>query len=448
VRVTVVGGGLAGCEVALQLARRGVPVTLFEMKPGRRTPAQKSDELAELVCSNSLRSASLANAVGLLKEEMRRLGSAIIAAADAHRVPAGDALAVDRDGFARAVGDAVRAQARIELRREEVVDLPAARPLVIATGPLTSDPLAERLRALTGSAELYFYDSIAPIVDGETIDWSRVFRASRYGKGDDYVNCPLTEAQYRAFVGEVRRAQKVPLHMFEEPRYFEACLPIEVLAERGDDALAFGPMKPVGLVDPRTGRRPFAVVQLRLENRQGTAYNLVGFQTKLTYPEQRRIFRTIPGLERAELLRLGSVHRNTYLDSPRLLDERLMLRSAHGVHFAGQVTGVEGYVESAAVGLYVGLLLAAEGRGARVEPPPRTTALGALLAHVREGSLSGRFTPQNVNWGLFPRLEGPRRKDKLAWSERALADLAAWADEHAALGSRASGAAPVAALTG
>jgi methylenetetrahydrofolate--tRNA-(uracil-5-)-methyltransferase len=438
-RVTIVGGGLAGCEAALQLARRGVPVTLWEMKPERRTPAQTSDDLAELVCSNSLRSSSLANAVGLLKEEMRRLGSAVIAAADLHRVPAGDALAVDRVAFAQSLTAAVASEPLIEVRHEEVVDIPEARPAVIATGPLTSDALAARIRELTGATQLYFYDSIAPIVDADSIDEEKVFRASRYGKGegDDYVNCPLNEEEYRRFVEEVRRGEKMPLHAFEEPRYFEACLPIEVMAERGDDVLAYGPMKPVGLVDPRTGRRPFAVVQLRLENREGTAYNLVGFQTKLKYPEQKRIFRMIPGLERAEFLRFGSVHRNTYLDSPRLLDERLMLRSAPGLHFAGQMTGVEGYVESAAVGLYVGLLLAAEARGGALSPPPRTTAMGAMLAHVRDGSFSGKFTPQNVNWGLFPRLEGPGKPDKLRYAERALRDLDTWAS--AALTPRATG---------
>jgi methylenetetrahydrofolate--tRNA-(uracil-5-)-methyltransferase len=431
-RVHIVGGGLAGCEAALTLARRGVAVALHEMKPARRTPAHQSEHLAELVCSNSLRSAALTNAVGLLKEEMRRLGSAVIAAADAHRVPAGDALAVDREAFARALTEAVLAEPGIEVRREEVTEIPVERPVVIATGPLTSDALAARIREQTGAGQLYFYDSIAPIVAGDSFDWERVFRASRYGKGEgaDYVNCPLTEGEYRRFVDEVRRAEKVPPHRFEEPRYFEACLPLEVMAERGDDVLAFGPMKPVGLVDPRTGRRPFAVVQLRQENREGTAYNLVGFQTKLTYPEQDRVFRMVPGLGRAEFLRYGSAHRNTYLDSPKLLDERLMLRSAPGVHFAGQVTGVEGYVESAAVGLYLGLMLAAEARGAALPPPPRTTALGALLSHVRHGSLSGTFSPQNVNWGLVPPLaEPPRRKadEKRRLAERALADLAAWA---------------------
>jgi methylenetetrahydrofolate--tRNA-(uracil-5-)-methyltransferase len=435
--VTIVGGGLAGCEAALQLARYGVRVVLHEMKPARRTPAQRSDDLAELVCSNSLRSSNVQNAVGLLKEEMRRLGSFVIAAADATRVPAGDALAVDRDAFAKRLTEAVRAEPLIELRAGEVAEIPSARPLVIATGPLTSDALAARIRELTGATQLYFYDSIAPIVDADSIDESRVFRASRYGKGDgdDYVNCPLDEAQYRAFVAALRDAQKVPAHSFEEPRYFEACLPIEVLAARGDDVLAFGPMKPVGLVDPRTGRRPYAVVQLRLENREGTAYNLVGFQTKLTYGEQSRIFRTIPGLEHAEFLRLGSVHRNTYLDSPRLLDERLMLRSHPGIHFAGQITGVEGYVESAAVGLYVGLLLGCEAQRRAIPPPPRTTALGAMLAHLREGSPHGAFVPQNIHWGLFSRLEPakerlrkrlPKVQARAPYVARAHADLDAW----------------------
>lgn len=440
--VTIVGGGLAGCEAALQLARRGIPVRLHEMKPQRRTPAQTSDALSELVCSNSLRSNNPLNAVGLLKEEMRRLGSTILVAAEETKVPAGDALAVDRDRFAQHMTDAIARETLIEVIAGEVTELPPERPLVIATGPLTSDALAAALRARTGQTQLYFYDSIAPIIDAESIDWDKVFRASRYGKGggDDYVNCPLDEPQYRAFVQEVRAAQKVPLHAFEEPRYFEACLPIEVMAERGDDTLAYGPMKPVGLVDPKTGFRPFAVLQLRLENREATAYNMVGFQTKLTWGEQKRIFRTIPGLESAEFLRFGSVHRNTYLDSPRLLDEHLMLRTpdewASGVYFAGQITGVEGYVESSAVGLYMGLSLSARLLGRPISPPPKTTALGAMLAHVREGSLDGKFTPQNINWGLFPRLddaaERARRKLKGAqsrapYAERALVDLQAWA---------------------
>ena len=448
--VTIVGGGLAGCEAALQLARRGFQVVLHEMKPERRTPAQNSDDLGELVCSNSLRSNNVNNAVGLLKEEMRRLGSAIVAAAEQTRVPAGDALAVDRDQFAARLTAAIRAEANIELRHGEVTHLPAARPLIVATGPLTSDALAAELGALTGQTQLYFYDSIAPIVDADSIDRGKVFQQSRYGKGgsDDYLNCPLDEAQYQAFVENVRGAEKVALREFEDPKYFEGCLPIEVMAERGEQVLAYGPMKPVGLVDPHTGLRPHAVIQLRMENKQATAYNLVGFQTKLTYGEQRRIFRTIPGLENVEFLRMGSVHRNTYLDSPRLLDERLMLKSAPGVYFAGQVTGVEGYVESAAVGLYLALLFATEATGEPLAPPPATTALGAMLAHLREGSLHGGFTPQNINWGLFPRLEGKHKKRKgpdarAPFVERALADLRTWSTAIPGLPQAAPVEAPV-----
>jgi methylenetetrahydrofolate--tRNA-(uracil-5-)-methyltransferase len=436
VLATVVGGGLAGSECAWQLAERGVRVRLYEQKPATRSPAHCGTGLAELVCSNSLRAAAIGNAVGLLKEEMRRCGSLIMACADATRVPAGGALAVDRDRFSAEVTARVDVHPGIE-RVAAVVDrIPGERPVVLATGPLTGEPLARDLASAIGQDQLAYYDSIAPIVTADSIDWSQVFAASRYDKGGDdaYVNCPLDEAQYRAFVAALLAAEKMAAHPFEEPRYFEGCLPIEVMAERGLQTLSFGPMKPVGLTDPRTGRRPFAVVQLRREDQDGSAYNLVGFQTRMTQSEQRRVFALIPGLTHARFERFGSVHRNTFVNSPQVLDEALALRALPGVHLAGQITGVEGYAESAACGLCVGVMLAERVRGLPGLPPPATTALGALLGHLRTPRPD--FQPSNVVWSMFPPLPGPRRmgrKDRRdALARRALEDLRNWSGSAAA----------------
>lgn len=439
--VGVIGGGLAGCECAWQLAERGVAVRLYEMKPHRRTAAQTSDGLAELVCSNSLRSDNPNNAIGLLHEELRQLGSLILRLADQHRVPAGDALAVDRELFSAAVEAHMRNHPRIEVIAQEVVSLQGLGdgPLVVATGPLTSDSLAAELVQLTGQERMAFYDAIAPIIATESIDRSVVFAASRWGKGDgqDYLNCPMDKAQYLAFVEALCSAEYLPLQDFEKGvKYFAGCQPVEVIAASGPQSLRFGPMKPTGLDDPRTGRWPYAVVQLRAENRFGSAYNLVGFQTKMKQGEQRRVFAMIPGLEQAEFLRYGSVHRNTFLDSPRLLDEAMTLRSAPQVRFAGQITGVEGYVESAASGLWVGMRLAADLAGQALPPPPVTTALGAVLHHVVDDSVAD-FQPSNVHFGLMPPLEAQPGQKKLgkgdrkaAHAERARGDLQRWCADH------------------
>jgi methylenetetrahydrofolate--tRNA-(uracil-5-)-methyltransferase len=428
--VTVIGAGLAGSECAYQLARRGVRVRLLEQKPHVRTAAHFSHGAAELVCSNSLRSASLSNAVGLLKEEMRRCGSLIMACADRTRVPAGSALAVDRERFSAEVERELTRHPAIE-RVATVVDrIPTDRPVVIATGPLTSDALAADLARLLGTEYLAYYDSIAPIITADSIDREQVFAASRYDKGGDdaYLNCPLDEPQYRAFVAALVQSEKMAMHAFESVRYFEGCLPIEVMAERGADTLAFGPMKPVGLTDPKTGRWPFAVVQLRREDEAGTAYNMVGFQTRMTQPEQRRVFGMIPGLAAARFERFGSVHRNTFVRAPDVLDETLALRARSDVWLAGQITGVEGYVESAACGLCVGAMLAQRLRGEAPTLPPPTTALGALLGHLRRRS--GDFQPSNVVWSMFPPLTDVRRmgrKDRReALARRALHDLQSW----------------------
>ncbi|GAB4215849.1 MAG: methylenetetrahydrofolate--tRNA-(uracil(54)-C(5)) -methyltransferase (FADH(2)-oxidizing) TrmFO [Sandaracinaceae bacterium] len=435
--VLVVGGGLAGCECAFQLAERGVDVVLVEQKPDKRTPAQVGDGLAELVCSNSFRGAALTNAVGLLKEEMRRAGSLVMAVGDETRVPAGGAFAVDREAFSRAMTARIAAHPRIRVEHREVTELPSERPAVIATGPLTGDALANAIAGVVGADHLAYYDAIAPIVSAASIDESKVFRASRYDKGGDeaYLNCPLDRAQYEAFVQALRSAEKVAPRAFEQVRYFEGCLPIEVMAERGDRTLAFGPMKPVGLTDPRTGRWPYAVVQLRPEDEERTAYNMVGFQTRMKWPEQKRVFAMIPGLENVEILRYGSVHRNTFVESPRVLDDELALRGAPGLHLAGQITGVEGYVESAACGLMLGVALARRivaGAPFAESLPPRTTALGSLWSHLR--TPSERFQPSNVIFSMFPPLglppEAARKLGKrgryAALAERALADLGPW----------------------
>ena len=430
VPVSVIGGGLAGCEAAWQLARRGVPVRLYEMRPARFSAAHTSEGLAELVCSNSFRSDQPANAVGLLHEEMRRLDSLILRAADACRIPAGKALAVDRTHFSIQVTETIAREPRIEIVREEVTELPEGIA-ILATGPLTSDGLAAAIGQICGDS-LYFYDSISPTVYADSLDLGVIFRASRYEDGaGDYLNIPLGRELYYAFVDELVKAEKVPLHRFEKAIYFEACLPIEVMAERGADTLAFGPMKPVGLRDPRGGAPPFAVVQLRQEDKTGTLYNLVGFQTKLRIGEQRRIFRSLPGMAGAVFARYGSAHRNTFIRAPLLLDEQLQHRTRDGLYFAGQIAGVEGYVESAALGLLAGIFVAGRALGAPVTAPPPTTALGALLHHLRNAAPKS-FQPMNVNYGLFPPLADrtrrtPKRERNLRVSARALADLAPWA---------------------
>jgi methylenetetrahydrofolate--tRNA-(uracil-5-)-methyltransferase len=436
--VHIIGGGLAGSEASWQAARAGVPVVLHEMRPVRGTAAHQTSALAELVCSNSLRSDDAANnAVGLLHEEMRRCGSLVLRAADANRVPAGGALAVDRIGFSGAIEAALTAEPLIEIRREEIASLPPAEwdSVIIATGPLTSPALAEAIRAQTGEEALAFFDAIAPIVYAESIDQDKTWRQSRYDKGDgaDYINCALERDAYRAFVEALLAADQVAFHDWEKDTpYFDGCLPIEVMAARGVDTLRYGPMKPVGLTDPHQPRRPYAVVQLRQDNALGSLYNLVGFQTKLRHADQVRIFRTIPGLERAEFARLGGLHRNTFINSPKLLDPTLRLQAMPRLRFAGQITGVEGYVESAAIGLLAGRFAAAEKNNAGVALPPRTTALGALLDHITGGADAKSFQPMNVNFGLFPALpEGEitranRGEKKPLLSRRALGDLGAW----------------------
>jgi methylenetetrahydrofolate--tRNA-(uracil-5-)-methyltransferase len=437
--VVVIGGGLAGCEAAWQLASRGVRVALYEMKPHQRTPAQTSDFFAELVCSNSLRAADPNNAVGLLKEEMRRAGSLIMQAADLARVPAGGAHAVDREIFGKTITERIKQHPNITVHSEEARALPEALA-VLATGPLTTDALAQDLARVVGQERLYFYDSIAPILDAESVDREIVFAQSRYGKGegDEYLNCPLDKEQYYAFVSAIRAGEKVTPHHFEEPKYFEGCLPIEVMAERGDDVLAYGPMKPVGLEDPRTQRRPYAVVQLRPEDVARTAYNMVGFQTRLTWPEQRRIFREfIPGLQRVEFLRMGSVHRNTFLDGPKVLSERLQLRARPGVFLAGQITGVEGYVESTSIGLLVGLFAYGEAASVDIAAPPRETALGSMLSHVT--TPREKYQPSNITHAHFLPLEKRHKKHERgeAYAKRARVALAPWIDSLPLLASTA-----------
>jgi len=427
--ITIIGGGLAGCEAAWQAAEEGAEVTLYEMKPQRFSPAHSSPSLGELVCSNSLRGAGMNNAVGCLKEELRRCGALVMEAADATAVPAGGALAVDREAFAAYLTAKIEGHPRIRLVREEVTSLPNEGTVIVASGPLTSEALSAEIAHLTGSEHLYFYDAIAPIVEADSIDFTKAWRASRYGKGgDDYVNCPLSREEYFAFIAALNAAEKVPGRDFEKVVHFEGCMPIEALAERGELTLAFGAMKPVGLADPRTGREPFAVIQLRQDDRHASLYNLVGFQTKLTYPEQRRIFRSIPGLENARFARLGSMHRNTFLNAPTCLERTLQFKTIPRLFFAGQITGVEGYVESAAMGFLAGIFAPRWSRGLELPLPPATTALGALLTHLSESS-PDNFQPMNVNYGLFPPMEDRRRKRtdrRLALAERALQELAPW----------------------
>ncbi|NWF54973.1 MAG: methylenetetrahydrofolate--tRNA-(uracil(54)-C(5))-methyltransferase (FADH(2)-oxidizing) TrmFO [Syntrophaceae bacterium] len=423
-RITIIGGGLAGCEAAWQAARSGISVSLYEMKPHRFSPAHVSPDLAELVCSNSLRSNSLENAVGLLKEELRRLGSLIIAVAAETRVPAGDALAVDRRAFSAAITSHLAKRENIQITREEVVEIPREGTVVIASGPLTSPHLADAIRKMTGEEHLYFYDAIAPILDGDSLDMKVIFRASRYGEGNDYLNCPLNAEEYFRFVEELTKAEKVPYREFEKPVHFEGCLPIEEMAERGRETLAHGPMKPVGLKDPRTGKTPYAVVQLRQEDSLGSAYNMVGFQTKLRWREQERVFRMIPGLEKAQFLRFGSLHRNTFIHSPTLLEKTLQWKRDPRIFFAGQITGVEGYVESTAMGLLAGINAAKIATGEPLIIPLPTTAIGSLVHFITSPEVKD-FQPMNVHFGLFPPLEGRLRgrNKKRAMSERALKDL-------------------------
>ena len=413
--VTVVGAGLAGSECAWQLARRGIDVRLVEMKPGKYTPAHVSPLFGELVCSNSLRGDDLTNAVGLLKEEMRRLGSLIMESAEANRVAAGGALAVDREGFARYITDKLRSHPHVEVMEAEAVDFPEGEEVVIATGPLTSDALAEKIAALCGEPGLHFYDAVAPIVTLESVDMENAYLASRYGKGTaDYVNCPMTREEYTAFVSELRAAKEAPTHGFDDGAVFEGCMPVEVMARRGEDTLRYGPMKPVGLINPNTGAEDYAVVQLRRDNAEGTLYNLVGFQTHLTFGEQKRVFSMIPALREAEFVRYGVMHRNTYLDSPRLLDRYYRLRGLPRLSFAGQMTGVEGYVESAASGMLVGIETAARVLGLPAVDFPQETAIGALALYVSGGSV-GSFQPMNVNFGIISplgyRVKGKRNKN-------------------------------------
>lgn len=396
--VTVVGAGLAGCEAAWQLVKRDVPVTLIEQKPHAMSPAHHSPLFAELVCSNSLRSDRLQNAVGLLKEEMRRMDSLILAAADRARVPAGGALAVDRDSFSGYITDALKSHPLLTVREEEVTSIPDG-PAIIATGPLTSDALAQAIAAMPEVSTLNFYDAAAPIVTAESLDMSKVYRASRYGRGDDYLNCPMSREEYDAFVEALLTAETAPVHGFEETKVFEGCMPVESMARRGHMVLAFGPLKPVGLPDPRTGRDPYAVVQLRQDDAAGTLYNLVGFQTRLKFPEQKRVFGLIPGLENAEFARYGVMHRNTFLNSPGLLDSHYQMLSRPGLYFAGQMTGVEGYVESAASGLVAGICAARQQQGLALPDFPRTTALGALAHYAAADNRN--FQPMNVTFGIM-----------------------------------------------
>ena len=454
-KVHVIGGGLAGSEAAWQIAQAGVAVVLHEMRPVRQTDAHQTGAFAELVCSNSFRSDEWeTNAVGLLHEEMRRAASLIMAAADANKLPAGGALAVDREGFAADVSRALEAHPSIEISREEIAGLPPAAwdSVIVATGPLTSPALARAIQALTGEDQLAFFDAIAPIVHHESIDMSVCWRQSRYDKagpgggGADYINCPLDKSQYEAFIAGLLAADKTAFKAFEGTPYFEGCLPIEVMAERGAETLRYGPMKPVGLSNPhRPGVKPYAVVQLRQDNALGTLWNMVGFQTKLKHGEQARVFRSLPGLEQAEFARLGGLHRNTFLNSPKLLDATLRLKADTRLRFAGQITGVEGYIESAAIGLIAGRFAASERLHRKLAPPPPTTALGALLDHITGGHLSAdgegnarSFQPMNVNFGLFPEIvaptaprgKGPRSSKgferKRALAARALADLEIW----------------------
>lgn len=438
--VQIIGAGLAGCEAAWQLVKRGVKVRLFEMKPQKFSPAHKNINWAELVCSNSLRSDDAEhNAVGLMHEEMRRFGSLIMEAADQTKVPAGGALAVDRDGFAKFITEKLKASPLLEIVNQEITEFPAAdAPLtIIATGPLTSSAFIEAIKNKVNQHSLSFYDAIAPVVYKESIDFSKAWFQSRYDKGDkyDYINCPMNKEEYYRFVDELLKAEKMPFHDFEEPHYFDGCLPIEVMAERGIDTLLFGPLKPVGLTNPHSAEKPYAVVQLRQDNKEDTLRNIVGFQTKMKYGEQTRIFRMIPGLEKAEFARLGGIHRNTFIQSPMLLDEFLRLKAQPNILFAGQISGCEGYVESADTGMLAGYYAACLARGLKPVVPPKTTATGAMLGHLLDTTAD--YQPMNINFGIFPTIQGKITANgkfrkikgadrKEAYCQRALADFTDW----------------------
>jgi methylenetetrahydrofolate--tRNA-(uracil-5-)-methyltransferase len=431
--VIVVGGGLSGCEAAWQLAQRGIKVALVEMKPVSMSAAHQTPLLCELVCSNSLRSNEPVAGAGLLKQELRRAGSMVIDAADQHAVPAGSALAVERFGFGREVTQRLALHPNIRIERRVLHELPTETPTIIATGPLTGGRLADQVHRTLGGDKLFFYDAIAPIVAAESIDPETSFRASRWGKGDneggDYINCPLDKEQYYEFVRAIAGARQVSPHGFEEKRFFEGCLPIEVMVGRGEDVLRYGPMRPVGLDDPRTGRWPFAVIQLRPENQYLTSYNLVGFQTRMAYPEQKRIFSMVPALAQAEFLRFGSIHRNTFVDSPALLGPEMQLKSQPNLRFAGLITGVEGYIESCAMGMLAALFTAANLRGETLPIPPETTALGGLYNHIaRPRAKDEKYGPTNINFGLMPGLTGKAKKKerKRLIAERAFGDLSPW----------------------
>lgn len=431
--VIVVGGGLSGCEAAWQLAQRGLKVALVEMKPVAMSAAHQTPLLCELVCSNSLRSNEPVAGAGLLKQELRRAGSMVIDAADQHAVPAGSALAVERFGFGREVTQRLALHPNIRIERRVLHELPKETPTIIATGPLTGGRLAKQVHERLGGDKLFFYDAIAPIVAAESIDPENSFRASRWGKGDnvlgDYINCPLNKEQYYEFVREIAGARQVSPHGFEEKRFFEGCLPIEVMVGRGEDVLRYGPMRPVGLDDPRTGRWPYAVIQLRPENQYLTSYNLVGFQTRMAYPEQKRIFSMVPALAQAEFLRFGSIHRNTFVDSPSLLGREMEMKEQPNLRFAGLITGVEGYIESCAMGMLAALFTAANLRGEQLALPPETTALGGLYNHIaRPRAKDEKYGPTNINFGLMPGLgyKAKKKERKRLIAERAFADLSPW----------------------
>jgi len=438
--ILIIGGGLAGCEAAWQAARQGCRVRLLEMRPLSFTPAHKTSYLAELVCSNSFKSQDLDTGSGLLKEEMRLLGSLLLQVAKEVRVPAGGALAVDREAFAREVTRRVEEHPFIQVVRGEVEYLPSFRPLVVATGPLTSPAFAQALMNLLGEWHLYFYDAISPIVTGDSIDYSRAFFASRYGKGGgrDYLNCSMNQEEYNLFYEALVKAERVPLRHFEDPKFFSGCMPVEEMGDQGKETLLYGPMKPVGLRDPRDGKRPYAVVQLRRENKEGTLWNMVGFQTRLKWPEQRRVFRLVPALREAEFARYGSIHRNTYINSPNLLGPSLAAKGYNGLFFAGQLTGVEGYIESAATGILAGFNGARWVKGVVPSVPPPTTMLGALVRYITTCAPEV-FQPMNANFGLLPPLTDPpkrKRERKLAYSRRALEDLALWMEREGVLPPR------------
>lgn len=430
--LTIIGAGLAGSEAAWQAAERGVPVVLYEMRSVSGTAAHKTDNCAELVCSNSLGNNLPHSAPYILKEELRSFNSIVISSGDKNSVPAGSALAVDRDLFAKEITEKICKHPLITLKRQEIVEIPAEGPVIIATGPLTSPKLSQEISRLIGQEYLYFYDALSPIVDANSIDYDIAYFASRYGKGGaDYLNCPMDEAKYYEFIQELNNAEKVPMASFEKPVYFEGCMPIEVLAERGPKTLAFGPLKPVGLSDPRTGKTAFAVVQLRKENKESSAFNLVGFQTKLTYPEQKRIVRMIPGLEKAEFFRMGAIHRNTFINTPGLLNNELELKSRPETYFAGQITGVEGYVESASMGLLASLSAVAKITGKDYMAPPKDTALGALINYLTTSSAKN-FQPMNINFGLFW-VQEMKIKDKKERNQKiavnALEQIKKWREE-------------------